>query len=190
MHKPMKLPYKSLKGFSEDLISDHYKIYLGYIDRFGKLESLLSAALKAGDKFTVARLAREDGFLRNAIRLHELYFGNLTPGGKGSANEVLGSMHKLLIPKLALMAAGAHGWAILGVDLPTGEIFTFTMQEHSQGYVEQSWPILVLDCYEHAWWTDYRLDKPAYIEAFFKNVDWPVVNRRLHSSVHLGLMTR
>ncbi|HZK67641.1 MAG TPA: Fe-Mn family superoxide dismutase, partial [Chloroflexota bacterium] len=40
-------------------------------------------------------------------------------------------------------------------------------------------PILALDVYEHAYYLDYGTKRAAYIDAFFKNVDWEDVTRRL-----------
>jgi len=40
-------------------------------------------------------------------------------------------------------------------------------------------PILVMDVFEHAFMLDYGLKRADYIEAFFKNVDWKVVEARL-----------
>jgi Fe-Mn family superoxide dismutase len=40
-------------------------------------------------------------------------------------------------------------------------------------------PLLILDVFEHAFMTDYGLKRADYIEAFFKNVKWEVVEKRL-----------
>jgi Fe-Mn family superoxide dismutase len=35
---------------------------------------------------------------------------------------------------------------------------------------------VALDVYEHAYFLDYQTDRAAYIDAFFENLDWDVVN--------------
>ena len=40
-------------------------------------------------------------------------------------------------------------------------------------------PLLVLDVFEHAFMIDYGLKRADYIEAFFKNINWGVVESRL-----------
>jgi len=41
-------------------------------------------------------------------------------------------------------------------------------------------PLLVMDVWEHAFMRDYKATERAqYIEAFFRNVDWQGVERRL-----------
>ena len=44
-------------------------------------------------------------------------------------------------------------------------------------------PILVMDVWEHAYLLDYKpSDRAAYIEAFFSNIDWKSVEKRLQLS--------
>jgi Fe-Mn family superoxide dismutase len=39
-------------------------------------------------------------------------------------------------------------------------------------------PVLVMDVFEHAYITDYRLERAGYIKAFFENIDWPRAEER------------
>ena len=36
--------------------------------------------------------------------------------------------------------------------------------------------LVALDVYEHAYFLDFQTDRGAYIDAFFHNLDWAVVN--------------
>ena len=40
-------------------------------------------------------------------------------------------------------------------------------------------PLLVMDMYEHAYAIDYGASAKDYVDAFFKNVQWAEVERRL-----------
>ncbi|MEP7314136.1 MAG: Fe-Mn family superoxide dismutase, partial [Pseudomonadota bacterium] len=40
-------------------------------------------------------------------------------------------------------------------------------------------PILVLDMYEHAYQMDYGAAAAKYIDAFFANVNWDTVGKRV-----------
>jgi len=37
-------------------------------------------------------------------------------------------------------------------------------------------PLVALDVYEHAYFLDYQTDRASYVDAFFENLDWDVVN--------------
>jgi Fe-Mn family superoxide dismutase len=52
------------------------------------------------------------------------------------------------------------------------------VNEHDTGNLAGARPLLVMDVFEHAFMTDYQLDKAKYIEAFFKSVDWKKAAQR------------
>lgn len=52
---------------------------------------------------------------------------------------------------------------------------------HEVGNVAGFVPVLVMDVWEHAFMRDYKAtEKDKYIEAFFRNIDWQSVERRLN----------
>ena len=45
--------------------------------------------------------------------------------------------------------------------------------------------MLVMDVWEHAYLLDYKpAERPKYIEAFFSNIDWTTVEKRLQQKMH------
>jgi Fe-Mn family superoxide dismutase len=36
--------------------------------------------------------------------------------------------------------------------------------------------LIALDVYEHAYFMDFQTDRASYIDAFFANLDWAVIN--------------
>jgi Fe-Mn family superoxide dismutase len=168
------LPYRELPGFSAKLLSDHYKLYEGYIRRLEALEKPFRDAVSSGDKWMAGMISREMGFLRNAIILHELYFGNMTPYGKGRPLELHFDWEK----EFRLLGSATTGWVVLAWCPRTKKPIIFTMKEHGQGYVAGTKPLLVMDVYDHSWMPQPGLDKDAYIDAFFRNINWDVVRQR------------
>jgi Fe-Mn family superoxide dismutase len=39
-------------------------------------------------------------------------------------------------------------------------------------------PLVALDTYEHAYFSDYGVNRGQYIDAFFENMKWEVVEKR------------
>ncbi len=65
-----------LKGFSEQLLRNHFTLYQGYVNNFNKLDITLVAMKKEG-KYGIpeyAELNRRLGWEFNGMRLHEYYF--------------------------------------------------------------------------------------------------------------------
>ena len=82
----------------------------------------------------------------------------------------------------AVKAAGSMrgpGWALLYYD-PQAKAFLvgFTGEQH-QGHFATLPIILALDVWEHAFILDYGAQgKGKYIDAFFKNLNWDVIEKR------------
>jgi len=178
-----------IEGFSETLLKNHFTLYQGYVTNINKLMDSLAAMLKEGKVGTpeYAELKRRLGFEFNGMRLHEYYFDNL--GGKGVLDksgklarklaEDFGSYEDWERDFKGTGAMRGIGWAILYQDNTTGKLINLWINEHETGHLAGCIPILVMDVFEHAFITDYGLKRADYIEAFFKNIDWGVVEGRL-----------
>jgi len=177
------------EGFSETLLKNHFTLYQGYVTNTNKLMDTLASMLKEGKVGTpeYAELKRRMGWEFNGMRLHEYYFGNL--GGKTAVDksgklanklaENFGSYEDWEKDFRGTGAMRGIGWVILYQDNVSGELFNQWINEHDVGHPAGCLPILVMDVFEHAFMIDYGLKKADYIETFFKNTNWAVVESRL-----------
>ena len=178
-----------MEGFSDTLLNNHFTLYKGYVTNTGKIMDILAAMLKEGKAGTpeYAELKRRFGWEFNGMRLHEYYFDNL--GGKAALDKS-GKLGKRLVENFGsyedwekdFKATGTMrgiGWTILYHDTIGGKLFNQWINEHDVGHPAGCTPILVLDVFEHAFLTDYGLKRADYVEAFFKNINWTIVEGRL-----------
>ncbi|MBI4016015.1 MAG: superoxide dismutase [Candidatus Aenigmarchaeota archaeon] len=175
-------------GFSETLLKNHFTLYQGYVTNSNKLSDILAVMAKEGKTGPeFAELKRRFGWEFNGMRLHELYFGNMVKEGKAvNQNSALykkiiedfGSWENWEKDFKSLGAMRGIGWAILYYDPQSKRLFNVWINEHDVGHLSGAVPLLVLDIFEHAYMLDYGLKRTDYIEAFFKAVDWAVVERR------------
>lgn len=178
-----------MQGFSETLLNNHFTLYKGYVTNTNKLMDTLASMLKEGKVGTpeYAELKRRMGWEFNGMRLHEYYFDNL--GGK-SASDKSGKLAKKLAEEFGsydnwekdFKGTGTMrgiGWVILYQDNVGGKLMNQWINEHDVGHPAGCNPILVMDVFEHAFFTDYGLKRADYIEAFFKNINWTVAESRL-----------
>ena len=77
------------------------------------------------------------------------------------------------------MGLCARGWVVLGYDLDEKKLKNVLCDSHNQGGVWNMIALMIMDVYEHAYFIDYATARKSYIEAFFKNIDWEEVNRRI-----------
>jgi Fe-Mn family superoxide dismutase len=76
-----------------------------------------------------------------------------------------------------------RGWATLSYDLYNKMLFVNGFDAHNQYGFVGSIPLIVLDVYEHAYYVDQKNKRPPYIDAFFKNLNWDVINQRFENAL-------
>jgi Fe-Mn family superoxide dismutase len=173
------------KGFSDQLLKNHFTLYQGYVTNSNKLADTLSNMAKEGKISTseYAELKRRFGWEWNGMRLHEYYFGNIIKDGKGIDKNT--NLYKKIMTDFGsyenwekdFKATGTMrgiGWIILYYDEVEGRLFNTWINEHDTGHLSGARPFLVMDVFEHAYMIDYGLKKADYIEAFFNVIDWTI----------------
>lgn len=186
-HAPASLPFKaaSLRGISEKMITSHHdKNYTGAVKNLNKVELDLAALKADAPGYLVAGLREKELTYFNSMVLHEHYFGNLGGSGKrtGALDTRLGSelgagTWEAQVRAAATALGGGSGWVVVALSLHDGGLRISSSANHTQSLAFGA-PLLVLDMYEHAYALDYGADHAAYIEAFFKNIAWEVVETR------------
>jgi Fe-Mn family superoxide dismutase len=189
---PKKWSLAGLQGISDATLEMHFGLYEGYVKNANLLNERLAEirgrGTASGADPTYADLVRGLGFEYNGMRLHELYFDNMTRNagsiGSGRLSNALGEAYGGFEEwKRDFMAVGGMrgvGWAIAYYDTTNGEITNHWINDHENGHIAGSIPIVVLDVWEHAFIKDYKpAEKSKYIEAFFANIDWKACEARL-----------
>jgi Fe-Mn family superoxide dismutase len=186
---------KGLTGISDNQISEHLKLYAGYVKRTNalteKLFALCSEGKASGADPVYAELTRRMGFEYNGKVLHEYYFSNLVGGAQaeppsgGKLRKAIeasfgGKYDSWLADFRAIATMPGVGWAILYQDPSTGWLSNHWVTLHNDGNPAGFTPILVMDGWEHAFMRDYQATERAkYVDAFFKNVNWEACEKRL-----------
>jgi Fe-Mn family superoxide dismutase len=124
------------------------------------------------------------------MRLHEYYFENL--GGKTPLPED-SDLYRAIAAQFGsyddwrkqfgdIAMIRGIGYVILYRDPLSGRLMNVWINEHDLGHLAGGEPLLVLDVWEHAYLTQFGLDRAGYVDTFFKNVDWNAVQKRFSSS--------
>lgn len=177
-----------LAGFSDALLTNHFTLYEGYVKNANALADKLKVLSEKGEMATpeFAEFKRRFGWEWNGMRLHELYFGNMTKetsalaerGLKSALEKAYGSLEAWQKNFVATGAMRGIGWALLVHDRETGKLYNTWVNEHDAGHLVGAVPLLVMDVFEHAFVLDYGIKRADYIEVFLKAIDWSVVEER------------
>lgn len=178
-----------MEGFSETLLKNHFTLYQGYVTNTNKVLDTLEEMLKSEKAATpeFGELKRRLGWEFNGMRLHEYYFENLggtAPADKGGKlakkiSESFGSPESWEKEFRATGAMRGIGWVALYQDTMSGRLMNFWINEHDVAHPAGCNLLLIMDVFEHAFMLDYGLKKADYIGAFFRNINWSAVEKRL-----------
>jgi Fe-Mn family superoxide dismutase len=190
-HTPVALPFSpgALKGISEKLIQSHWENnYGGSVRALNAVRMRLSAALADSNTppYVYNGLKREQLLRTGSVVLHELYFANLGGDGKAGADmrtRISGAFGtydnwEAEFRKIAQGLGGGSGWVVLGYNRKLNLLENYWLADHGSNPADTV-PLLVLDMYEHAYQMDYGAAAAQYIDAFFTNIQWDAVARRL-----------
>ncbi len=173
-----------LPGFSDVMLTNHFTLYEGYVKNTNLLLEKIEGISEQGS-VEASELERRFGWEWNGMRMHELYFENMakemTAVGtklKEKLEKIYGSYEKWVGLFTAKGMMRGIGWVVLYEDTTNGELFTAWIREHEQGIPANGKILLVMDCWEHAYMTDYGIKKADYIQSFLKTIDWNVVEKR------------
>jgi Fe-Mn family superoxide dismutase len=198
IYKEQKFDHrKGLDGISDKQVEEHLTLYAGYVKQVNalneELAKLRGEGKASGKNPEFAELTRRLGFEYDGMILHEYYFSNLRPAAaphpaSGSAlatalGEFFGSVDAWRADFQAIGDMRGIGWVILFEDPMTDRLSNHWVTLHQEGIPAGFKPLLVMDVWEHAFMRDYKVtDKAKYVEAFFRNIDWALVERRLQEA--------
>ena len=183
---------RELNGISARTMEEHYELYKGYVGKVNEIQKKLDSVDRgtANQIYSDLRALRIDlTFAVGGVKNHEIYFGHL--GGKGGAPT--GRVAELIardfpstdawLQDFKATGLAARGWVWLAYDHDWHVLTTVPGDAQNTFPIWNATPILALDVYEHAYWIDYGRARAKYIEAFFNNLDWGVVEQNLERAL-------
>jgi len=193
----------ALEGLSEKLIEQHWKLYEGYVSNVNGLNNAIGEALKTGgemNKPNLAELQRRFGFEYNGMVLHEYYFANMKKGVKepSSSSPLVsafasnyGGTDKWKKQFVEIGKMRGVGWTVTFFDPLAQRLVNTWVGDHEVGHIAGFIPIVIMDCWEHAYITDYGASGRAdYVQAFLKNFNWEIVQERFEAALQGKVLAR
>lgn len=190
MHTPKPLTFdpSKLVGLSERLVMSHWENnYVGSVNALNMIEERLAKAMQDPDvhQLVYAGLKREELHRTGSVILHELYFEGLGGDGQPTGGMAIGIAQafgsfeawQAEFMRTARALGGGSGWVMLSYNLYTKSLHTYWAPDHMHN-ATMGVPLLALDMYEHSYHMDYGTKAMQYVDVFFKNVDWKIVNQR------------
>lgn len=194
---PLPYPYDALQPHisKETMEYHHDKHHQAYVDN-------LNAALKDYPDFhklEIEELLRQINKVPEAIRQavinnggghynHTMFWEIMKPGGskepKGALADAIKALGGLEQVKQMVNDAGlkrfGSGWAWLVLD--GGHLKVISTPNQDCPLMNNQYPILGVDVWEHAYYIDYRNRRGDYLKAWWNVVNWDEVAKRFDAA--------
>ncbi len=200
-----KLPYgyRDLEPYisEEQLRIHHDKHHLAYVNAANALVTKMDEARQSNADIDVKATLKELAFNLGGHKLHRLFWPTMAPAGKGGGgvpkgeladaiNAEFGSFDrfKMEFSKAAVSVEGS-GWAALVLGKLTPRPLLMQIEKHTVNVYPNLRILMVLDVWEHAYYLDYKNERPKFVDAFWNIVNWDTVNERFEEALECKCST-
>ena len=181
----------STELLSEKTKSSHQEILEAHVKKLNEVSAFLDTAERelADINNSKLRSLKEDEIYNlNAAFLHAYYFENI-----GDQNSVI-NMDSIVFMRLerdfgsfdawqkdfiACALSSRNGWVVTVYNFFLNRYMNVVVDLHSKNVPFASYPVIVLDCWEHAYFRDYLGDKRSYTFAMMKELKWSRIEERV-----------
>jgi len=183
---------RQLPGISERTMTEHYKLYEGYVKKSNEIiEKLVNVDRESANQiFSDLRSLKVDlSFALGGVKNHEIYFGHLGGQGGRPSGPLMVQIEKdfgsfeAWSAELKSTGMAARGWVWLCFDRDLNRLINYLGDAQNTFPIWNAVPILALDVYEHAYFIDYGVKRADYMEAFLNNLDWSVVENDFNKTI-------
>lgn len=183
-------------NLSTELLSDktkkqHQELLEGYVRELNDISNKLDTVdkLAANLNNSVYRsLKIDEAYNHNASFLHGLYFENISDLNSTISVDSLpymrlardfGSFDKWQEDFVACCLSARNGWAMTVYNMQLKRYINTVIDLHSNNVMIGIIPIIVMDCWEHAYFKDYLANRKPYTFGMMKELNWSKIEERI-----------
>lgn len=190
-----KLPYdyNALAPFisEQQLRLHHDKHHQSYVNGANAAFEKIDKARSENADVDMKAMLKELSFNVGGHILHSAFWENMAPSGKGGGGKPEGDVADMInmgfgsferFKKEFTMAAQSvegSGWAALAVQPCIARPLIMQIEKHNVNVFPTFNILMVLDVWEHAYYLDYKNERPKFTEAFWNVVNWDRINKNL-----------
>jgi Fe-Mn family superoxide dismutase len=186
---PLPYAYNALEPhIDEQTMKLHHDMHHnGYVKGLNNATKMVKEAIEKDDLGLIKHWERELAFNGSGHFLHTIFWNNMSPDqGKRSTTlesqlgKDFGSYDGFVkLFKAASKSVEGSGWGIMGYQPHADKLVVLSAEKHQNQSQWVTYPILVLDVWEHAYYLKYQNKRADYVDAFFNVINWNDVSKRL-----------
>ena len=174
----------------EQLRLHHQKHHQAYVNGANAVFEKLDKSRREKTDLDMKATLKELSFHVGGFKLHNKFWENLAPAGKGGGGSPKGELAKAIDGEFgsidrfkkeftqAATSAEGSGWAALTFCQRTKRLLIMQIEKHNVNVIPGYDLLMVLDVWEHAYYLDYRNDRAKFVDGFWNIVNWDAVAER------------
>ena len=174
----------------EQLRLHHQKHHQAYVNGANAVFEKLDKSRREKTDLDMKATLKELSFHVGGFKLHNRFWENLAPAGKGGGGSPKGELAKAIDGEFgsidrfkkeftqAATSAEGSGWAALTFCQRTKRLLIMQIEKHNVNVIPGYDLLMVLDVWEHAYYLDYRNDRAKFVDGFWNIVNWDAVAER------------
>ena len=189
-----KLPYdyNALAPYisEQQLKLHHDKHHQAYVNGANAIFEKLDKSRSENTDVDMKAMLKESSFNIGGHLLHTTFWENMAPADKGGGKPGgavadmidmgFGSFERFKKEfTIAATSTEGSGWVALAVHPCIGRPLIMQIEKHNVNVYPTFNILMVLDVWEHAYYLDYKNERPKFVEAFWNLVNWDKVNQTL-----------
>jgi Fe-Mn family superoxide dismutase len=193
-----KLPYdyNALAPYisEQQLRLHHDKHHQAYVNGANAAFEKIDKARAENAELDMKATLKELSFNVGGHILHTIFWDNMAPTGKGggkpgeAAADMIdmgfGSFERFKKEfTMAATSTEGSGWAALAIHPCIGRPLIMQIEKHNVNVYPSFKILMVLDVWEHAYYLDYKNERPKFVEAFWNVINWDYVNKVLKTTM-------
>jgi Fe-Mn family superoxide dismutase len=185
--KKYDLPTELLSDKSK---KDHQELLAKYVKSLNEISTKLDTVSRSEANLNCSEfrcLKIDETYNLNAAYLHALFFDNISDQRSIITMDSLafmrierdfGSFDAWQKDFVACALSARNGWAITIYNSMLKRYMNIIVDLHSNNIPMGSYPIIVVDCWEHSYYRDYLSDRKTYVYGMMKELDWKEIDER------------
>ena len=183
---------------SDKTKKEHQKLLARYVESLNEISAKLDTvsrdeASANGSEFRNLKL--DEVYNINAAYLHALFFDNISDQRSLITMDSLafmrlerdfGSFDAWQKDFVACALSARNGWAVTVYNAMLKRYINVVVDLHSSHVPFASYPIIVMDCWEHSYYRDYLSDRKTYVYGMMKELNWDEINDRIKKADKLA----
>ncbi|OUU74892.1 MAG: hypothetical protein CBC29_07130 [Methylococcaceae bacterium TMED69] len=186
---------------SEKTKKAHQELLAKYVDTLNTVSAKLDTVSRDEANLNHSEfraLKIDETYNVNAAFLHAYYFENIADPQSIITMDSLaflrierdfGSFDEWQKDFVACALSARNGWACMVYNIFLQRYINVVVDLHSNNIPFGSYPVIVVDCWEHSYYRDYMNDRKSYVYAMMKELNWDKIESRIKTSEKIAKVT-